>query len=91
MVSKRKNRRYKREKTKLNVYETVLIVCEGKVTEPNYFNNLISDNNLSSVNFIQVLSGKNSAPINVLQTAIRQIDLSRNHHVYDKVFCVTRG
>lgn len=69
----------------------VLIVCEGKETEPQYFNLIKREYHLRSVVVVkQSILG--SAPISVAQSAVElnqaQIDLYGPSAEYEKVFCV---
>lgn len=69
----------------------VLIVCEGKETEPQYFNLIKKKYHLRSVVVIKS-SILGSAPISVAQSAVdlnqEQIDLYGPSAEYEKVFCV---
>lgn len=67
-MAKRKNRVLTRKSPKRETYKTVLIVCEGQKTEKLYFENLILEEKLSSVN-IKVYSGNNSDPKSVVESA----------------------
>lgn len=61
----------------------VLIVCEGKVTEPAYLNQVLQHYRL--INNVKVVSSnKGSSPENVLECAESYI----KNDSYDKVFCV---
>lgn len=69
-------------------YDKVLIVCEGKKTEPNYFRGLIQWHDISSVN-IHISGDCGSAPPSVVTHGI---DLYRAAQElgepYDRVYCV---
>lgn len=69
----------------------VLIVCEGKETEPQYFNLIKQKYHLRSVVVVKQ-STLGSAPISVAQSAVNlnqeQIDLYGPSAEYEKVFCV---
>lgn len=86
-MSKRKTPDLSRKSAKREPYKMILIVCEGKETEKNYFENLRAYEKLSSVN-IQVLSGSGSAPINVVKTAIDIKNSPSNNLPFDEVYCV---
>ena len=64
-----------------------MIVCEGEKTEKLYFEDLISTENLSSVN-VQVYSGRGSDPKSVVETAIEEKDKQSQHLEFDEVYCV---
>ena len=64
-MAKRKARDLSRKAPKREAYKTILIVCEGEKTEKLYFEDLISTENLSSVN-VQVYSGRGSDPKSVV-------------------------
>lgn len=66
-----------------NELKNVLIVCEGKVTEPAYLNEILKHYRL--INNVKVVSSnKGSSPENVLECA----ELYIKKDGYDKVFCV---
>jgi hypothetical protein len=62
----------------------VLIVCEGKKTEPNYLGELVSHFKLSTAN-IFITGDCGSAPSSVVDKAI---ELFERDPSYDKVYCV---
>lgn len=64
-------------------YDTVLIVCEGGKSEPNYLRRLAAVHRLSSAN-ITITPADGSDPMSVVSFAERE--LARND--YDRVFCV---
>lgn len=77
-MAKRKARDLSRKAPKREAYKTILIVCEGEKTEKLYFEDLISTENLSSVN-VQVYSGRGSDPKSVVETAIEEKDKQSQH------------
>lgn len=89
-MSRRKNRNLSRQESKREVYDMVLIVCEGTETEPNYFKGLRIFEKLSSVN-VEVISGKRSAPTFVVNTAIQMKNNQKEEMPYDKIYCVIDG
>lgn len=86
-MAKRKARDLSRKAPKRKAYKTILIVCEGEKTEKLYFEDLISTENLSSVN-VQVYSGRGSDPKSVVETAIEEKDKQSQHLEFDEVYCV---
>jgi hypothetical protein len=62
-------------------YDTVLILCEGEKTEPNYFSGLRSAYRLSSAN-IRIVPAEKSDPLGIV--SIAESELAN----YDRVFCV---
>jgi hypothetical protein len=64
-------------------YDTVLIVCEGTKTEPNYFNGMKSAFRLSSTN-VAVTSAPGSDPLSVVQ----HTEALMAEEEYDRVFSV---
>lgn len=85
LFHKRKVRRaasLRRTAARRDSYDTVLIVCEGEKTEPNYFRELRDDLRLSHFNIKITGSSQGSAPINVVNHALQY------HKDYDKTFCV---
>jgi hypothetical protein len=80
---------YKREKIlKRESYDRVLIVCEGSKTEINYFNELIKDLKLSTVN-IEILDIKQTTPDSLLREAEKLYKNSKGErNLFDKVYCI---
>lgn len=76
-------------------YETVLIVCEGSKSEPNYLNALCVDKQLSTVN-VKVVTSPGSDPLSVVRCAIEEdkktVEQDRRagekREGYDRVYCV---
>ncbi|MDC9715042.1 MAG: RloB family protein [Gammaproteobacteria bacterium] len=69
-------------------YDRVLIVCEGKETEINYFNGLIRHLKLSTVN-IKVQDIKQTTPDSLLKEAKKLYqEAKKSGNPYDKVYCV---
>lgn len=64
-------------------YDTVLIVCEGAKTEPNYFNGLKGFYRLSSAN-IEVTKAPGTDPMSV----VKYSEALMNEEKYDRVFSV---
>jgi hypothetical protein len=85
---------YDRRPGDLSPRQCILIVCEGKVTEPLYFEGLRTHQRLTTVEV--EIEGKGEAPISVVDHAIvsRNIRIKeiRNHTTrrpnYDEVWCV---
>lgn len=89
--SRRKNSKLIRSPAKREPYKLILIVCEGSETEPNYFDNLREDQNLSSVN-VQITGSTGSDPMSVLNHAIKEYKERKKENnpstLYDEVYCV---
>ena len=75
--------------------QCILIVCEGRQTEPNYFKALCRELRLTSVE-VEVVTGSGSAPISVVDSAL-ELKHQREHDVrkkctnslkFDAVWCV---
>jgi hypothetical protein len=64
-------------------YDYVLVVCEGKKTEPNYFVGLRTEYSLSSAN-IKILHGGATDPKSVVEFAISEMGKDS----YDYAYCV---
>lgn len=77
----------KRQKYVRAPYDKVLIVCEGKKTEPNYFNGLKNHLRLKSANVAIV--GEGATPAKIVERA-KKLDLQekRKDDPFDKIFCV---
>ena len=76
---------YSRRGARREPYDYVLIVCEGKKTEPNYLQRLKTTNRLSSSN-IKVLHPNKTDPMGIVTFAEKELSNQRNG--YDRVFCV---
>ena len=78
----------KRRRAKRAPYKKVLIVCEGKKTEPNYFNALKDHYELNSAN-VEINGESGSSPAGILKYAKRRYLEEKNAgDPFDKVFCV---
>lgn len=78
----------KRKQATRSPYEKVLIVCEGKKTEPNYFREIRNYYRLNTAN-IEITGDSGSAPISIVRKA-KELCNSENLSgiPYDRVFCV---
>ncbi len=77
-----------RRRSKRAPYSKVLIVCEGEVTEPNYFNGLIRHYKISSVN-VKITGEGGSSPKSVVELAKSLYEEEKQlGDPYDKVYCV---
>ena len=87
MALRHPRRRLARSGPKREPYDRVLIVCEGKRTEPLYFQGLADRYRLSMMNIVIVGSG--SDPRTVVRKAkeLRSRE-SRHGEKYDRVYCV---
>ena len=81
----RSNKSLQRRKAKKASYDRILIVCEGKKTEPNYFKELRQHFRLSSVNIEIENNTSGSAPISVVDHALKKYKETKD---YDRVYCV---
>lgn len=72
----------KREKSKREPYDTVLIVCEGEKTEPNYLKGLCDELKLNTANI--KLLGLGVDPLNIVDYALE----SNRSQSYDRIYCV---
>lgn len=79
----RSARTYRRKEEVRESYDVVLIVCEGKKTEPEYFEGLKRAYRLSSAN-IKVVPGDGNDPVSIVKHAIAEYRKGG----YDRAFCV---
>lgn len=81
---------HKRRLAKRSPYDRVLIVCEGKKTEPDYFKALINDLQLNTANIRIAENTAGSSPRNVVELALEEYakDKRENSESYDRVYCV---
>jgi len=91
LFHKRKARRTKdlaRRKASRAPYAKVLIVCEGRKTEPNYFTGLRDDYRLNSAN-VEITGEGDSTPEGVLAFARARYQQEQTAgDPFDTVFCV---
>lgn len=91
LFHKRKARQAKdlaRRSAKRKPYDKVLIVSEGEMTEPNYFNELKDHYELDSAN-VKVTGDCGSSPMSVVRYAQQLYREARDTgDAFDKVFCV---
>ncbi|WP_084025591.1 RloB family protein [Mesorhizobium sp. M0051] len=80
----RSSRQYARRAPTRAPYDYVLIICEGSKTEPNYFNGLKADCQLSSAN-IRVENAAGTDPMTIVSAAEAAI---RSREPFDRVYCV---
>ncbi len=78
----RKAESLKRTRAKRDPYATVLIVCEGEKTEPNYFTELRDDLKLNTANIEITGDTDGSSPMDVVNYGFK------HYEKYDKTFCV---
>ena len=84
----RETNNLQRRKSRREVYEKVLIVCEGKKTEPNYFKELIVHYKLNTAN-VAIDGNCNSSPESVLKRAEDLVKIEgKNGDPFDRVYCV---
>lgn len=82
------SRQLARRKAIHKPHSKILIVCEGKKTEPNYFTELRDYYRLNST-FITITGDCGSSPISVIQQAKALYDQSRDaNDTFDLVYCV---
>ena len=74
---------YLRRPASREPYDTVLIVCEGEKTEPNYFRDLMLTHRLSSANIVVVSPGAD--PVTLVEHARQRLA------DFDRVYCVFDG
>lgn len=83
-------RDFKRKQPSIEPQKRILIVCEGEVTEVDYFENVRSISNLSNVDI--EICGKEcgSSPTSVVKFALdrSKVEGPQDLGGYDKVFCV---
>jgi len=86
LFHKRKERKVaflRRKRAMKAPYDVILIVCEGKKTEPNYFTELKKAFRLSNTNVR--ICGRGSDPLSVVDFAIETF---RQEQEFDRVYCV---
>jgi len=71
-------------RTKKSVRKKTLIVCEGTVTEPTYFKDMVKDLKISNMDVV-IEPGKHSNPTAVVQTAI---DMYESDKTFELIYCL---
>lgn len=88
---KRTNRGFQRQVDLVDRHDRVLIVCEDSVSSPNYFNDLVRSERLSSVD-VEITGDCGSDPMSVVNEAISRYEQSVNDNItastFDNVYCV---
>ncbi len=92
MTSKRRtNRNLNRQVETVERHDRVLVVCEDSVSSPNYFNELVQSERLSSVD-VEITGDCGSDPMSVVNEAITRYENSVNDtnpaSTFDSVYCV---
>lgn len=75
---------FKRKSNDRKPYDTVLIVCEGIKTEPNYLQAYCDEKRLSSANI--KIAGRGENPSRVVDFSLSEYKRDINH--YDRIYCV---
>ena len=87
MAGRRPRQQLTRRGPEREPYDRVLIVCEGKRTEPLYFEDLAAHFRLSTANV--VITGEGADPRTVVRVAKKlRRDEARRGEKYDRVYCV---
>lgn len=91
MSKKKTGRRFTRLQAQLERHDRVLIVCEDSKSSPNYFDELVRFERLSSVD-VEITGDCGSDPLSVVNKAIELYDKSVNDDnpasTFDLVYCV---
>ena len=80
---KRKAESLRRRRAMKAPYDVILIVCEGKKTEPNYFSELKKAFRLSNANVR--ICGRGADPLSVVNFAIASF---KQEPEFDRIYCV---
>ena len=75
----------RRQAAKRAPYDVVLIVCEGKKTEPYYFKGLWVHLRLNNANIVIAHNTMGSDPLSVVNCALNEFKKSPH---YDRIYCV---
>lgn len=87
MPKRRPRKQLGRSRPRREPYDRVLIVCEGKCTEPSYIQDLAAHYRLSTANV--VVTGSGADPRTVVRVAKKlRRDEARRGEKYDRVYCV---
>ena len=84
----RHSKSLKRSAARREMYDRVLIVCEGTKTEPAYFNEIRNELELSTAN-VEVTPADRSDPMSIVRYAKNLQNISaRQGNRYDHIYCV---
>lgn len=81
----RKAESHQRKKARRDPYERMLIVCEGKKTEPNYFNGLRKTFGLNPMNVVIADKKHGLDPMRLVEYALNEYKKDPD---YNHVYCV---
>jgi hypothetical protein len=82
-IKQRTRDSFKRQISRRDPYDFVLIVCEGTKTEPYYLKALCDDLKLNNAN-IKVV-GLGADPLQIVERALKEYNETKD---YDRIFCV---
>ena len=85
MKKARKAESHRREKARRAPYERILVVCEGKKTEPNYFKDLRKAFGLNPMNVVIADKKHGLDPMSLVEYAL---DEYKKESDYNHVYCV---
>ncbi len=85
MKKARKAESHRREKARRAPYERILVVCEGKKTEPNYFKDLRKAFGLNPMNVVIADKKHGLDPMSLVEYAL---DEYKKEPDYNHVYCV---
>ncbi|HAT1994491.1 RloB family protein [Legionella pneumophila serogroup 1] len=77
-------RALKRKSNDRKPYDTVLIVCEGIKTEPNYLQAYCDEKKLSNANI--KIAGRGENPSRVVDFSLKEYNRGKSN--YDRIYCV---
>lgn len=89
MAPTQARRNFARRKPTRKAKDTVLIVCEGEKTEPNYFEELKRDLGLSNMDIVIYGKECDSDPMSVVRHALAEC--KKADHGFDYVFAWLTG
>lgn len=81
----RKARSLQRKKASRAPYDRILIVCEGRKTEPNYFHGLVREFNLNRANIVIDDKKEGLDPLSLVRHAL---EIYYTDPEFDYVYCV---
>ena len=87
MGRRRPRQQLARRQPRREPYDRVLIVCEGRCTEPLYFEDLTDHYRLSTANIVIVGRGKDPRTLVREAKQLRRAE-ARQGEMYDRVYCV---
>ncbi len=85
-IRERKEQSFRRQLEWRKANDVILIICQGKRTEPNYLRGLKAALRIGNANFIILEAGQGHDSLSVVKAGIAEYE--KEPSLYDRVYCV---